>query len=866
MSIVGRTVLVLCFSISFLFSAPHVNERFELRQPDGTRMPVIVNGDEYYQRVEDLHGRTLIRDEEGWICYAQLNHDSTEFIPGERYTDTTLVPPPGADLHLELHADEVQRRSLENRRKLHVDTRGRPADAPPSQEVVGDQVGLTLLADFSDESATVSREYLYDLINGEEYGTHGSVWQYFYDISNGKLNYKNIVTEYIRPSRPKSYYDDPNVGYGQRARELIHELLDSLYYDGFDFSKLSREGNQIIAVNLFYAGSPDHGWSNGLWPHMSGRLGWTSPDGAYTTGAYQITNIGQRPNIGTFAHENGHMLLGHPDLYPYSGERNWVGRLCLMGSGMGTNPAPMNPWFRYQNGWIDSDGIVNITDVTSGTFSMEANDMSEVVYYRSSHDANQFYFIQNVSRSGRWASHATGSGMKVWRINRNRGASNTRSEDNNPLAAVVGYSNNIYMSGRSDIAFSAETTPAAHWHENVSSSLEIRNLSDAGALMTFDIGDGAELFDLTITAEHGQVIQNPEGDRFSEGDTVVLEAEPEYGYQFSHWDGDISGSENPYTLIMDEDYSVEAHFTAMETYTLNIVSEQGFVAVEPYRDAYVAGDEVTLTVFPEPGYKFSQWDGDISGAAQNIELTIDEDMEVVAEYTPHGYETRSGDALNLVSFSSEDTHGDGRPAQNLLDEDSTTIWFSDWQEAVHPHEIVLSLHEPHDIAGMVYQPRADHENGRIREYEIYVSSDGQEWGEPEVSGEWRNIGEKQEALFEELRTGTYVRLVALSEVNDEPWASGAGLGVLYNPASTGIIQGQSSRAPLMLQGSVLYIGLDEAVTVELVTPQGRRAYEGVRRGDTHLDLRQQGVAPGVYLLRVQTSDGTRAFTRQVRLR
>ncbi|MGM0462673.1 MAG: hypothetical protein ACQEQ4_09695, partial [Fibrobacterota bacterium] len=205
--------LVVVMSGSIL-SAPHVNQRFELVQPDGSRIPVIVNGDEFYQRVEDLHGRTVVRDEEGWISYASLNEDSTEFIPGARYTDTAQTPAPQAELHLELKESEVLRRVEEKQAELHNDSFMETLDgAPgaPGKDVIGDKKGLTLLIDFSDEPGTVSHEYLDDLVNGDDFGTYGSVSEYFYDISGGKLNYKNVVTEYIRVSRPKSYYDDANV-------------------------------------------------------------------------------------------------------------------------------------------------------------------------------------------------------------------------------------------------------------------------------------------------------------------------------------------------------------------------------------------------------------------------------------------------------------------------------------------------------------------------------------------------------------------------------------------------------------------------------------------------------------------------------
>ena len=33
---------------------------------------------------------------------------------------------------------------------------------------------------------------------------------------------------------------------------------------------------------------------------------------------YQITDMGNRLTLGTFCHENGHMVCDFPDLYPYT--------------------------------------------------------------------------------------------------------------------------------------------------------------------------------------------------------------------------------------------------------------------------------------------------------------------------------------------------------------------------------------------------------------------------------------------------------------------------------------------------------------------------------------------------------------------
>ncbi len=72
------------------------------------------------------------------------------------------------------------------------------------------------------------------------------------------------------------------------------------------------------------------------------------------------------------------------------------------------------------------------------------------------------------------------------------------------------------------------------------------------------------VFTLTVTAEGegGAVAINPEGEIFLEGFEVELRAEqPDNGWDFSHWEGDASGTQNPITIIMDEDKTITAIYS-----------------------------------------------------------------------------------------------------------------------------------------------------------------------------------------------------------------------------------------------------------------------------------------------------------------
>ena len=65
------------------------------------------------------------------------------------------------------------------------------------------------------------------------------------------------------------------------------------------------------------------------------------------------------------------------------------------------------------------------------------------------------------------------------------------------------------------------------------------------------------------------------------------------------------------------------------------------------------------------------------------------------------------------------------------------------------------------LKGIVYQG-APMKNGRVKDYEVYVSMDGENWGEPVARGTFANTADRQEALFFAPAAAKFIRLVALS--------------------------------------------------------------------------------------------------------
>jgi len=134
----------------------------------------------------------------------------------------------------------------------------------------------------------------------------------------------------------------------------------------------------------------------------------------------------------------------------------------------------------------------------------------------------------------------------------------------------------------------------------------------------------------------------------------------------------------------------------------------------------------------------------------------------------------------LKFVDSEELVGSDGRGVNGSDGATGTIWHTKWYNGAPPppHEIQINLGSSANLNGFVYVPRQDGSpNGRIGQYEFYVSTDGVNWGSPVATGTFANDATNKQVSFTS-KTGQYVRLRALSEVNGNPWTSMAELQVL----------------------------------------------------------------------------------------
>jgi len=132
-------------------------------------------------------------------------------------------------------------------------------------------------------------------------------------------------------------------------------------------------------------------------------------------------------------------------------------------------------------------------------------------------------------------------------------------------------------------------------------------------------------------------LQPPQGFRVNA--RVLVEAVASAGYKFSHWEGDLTGTLNPLSVLMDTNKRTTAVFHALYSLAVNVApvymnEEWGWVTLEPPQppEGYLDATTVTLTAIPAEGYQFDHWSGAISGSQNPATMTITSHSKVTAHF------------------------------------------------------------------------------------------------------------------------------------------------------------------------------------------------------------------------------------------
>ncbi|MEA1899120.1 MAG: discoidin domain-containing protein [Bacteroidota bacterium] len=239
-------------------------------------------------------------------------------------------------------------------------------------------------------------------------------------------------------------------------------------------------------------------------------------------------------------------------------------------------------------------------------------------------------------------------------------------------------------------------------------------------------------------------------------------AEPDFKPIINPWVGKGYYNCNADTLYFD-DHSILDHSGA--SWNWSISPEPVYIS-----DPDIRNPEVLLG---EPG-------------VYSVTLTVTQDGQTYVKTIPNMVTVTTCPSIHDCSNPAEipkddwsllyvDSAEPGRSATNVFDGDNGTFWHTAWSQVdpdtPHPHEVQVDIDTVYEVHSFTYIPRQDGQNGRIKDYELYISEDNTNWGTAVKTGTFSNSSGPQKITFASPLLAQYFRLVATSEVNDGPWTS-----------------------------------------------------------------------------------------------
>jgi predicted glutamine amidotransferase len=108
---------------------------------------------------------------------------------------------------------------------------------------------------------------------------------------------------------------------------------------------------------------------------------------------------------------------------------------------------------------------------------------------------------------------------------------------------------------------------------------------------------------LTVTpVGSGTINKDPNTTFYMYGTSVQLTAIPDSGWKFSYWTGNLTGSENPATITINGNLTIQANFNLITTYTITASAGSGG-SINPIGAVSVNyGDDKNFTISPDTGY------------------------------------------------------------------------------------------------------------------------------------------------------------------------------------------------------------------------------------------------------------------------
>ena len=404
--IISIAALLLLASAVTVFAVPAFPGKIVKTQPDGSKITILLHGDEFLHWETTEDGTVVAPDANGF--YAPAAKPVVEMCGGREAAAR------------EAAAIRAQRLSSANNGPSIVKNSVKTYHFP------------VVLVQFTDRQFTLEDPVtaFSNLFNQEGYsdnGATGSVHDYYWENSMGTFN---AIFDVYGPYTYNGSVAD-NTEHADAAKILWAAIKS--YGSQIDWSQYDNDNDgRVDMVFMYYAGwNQAEGETASIWPHkwsFSGAGVSTSSISGKSFSTYACSselkgtaqNSGGMCGIGTAAHEFSH-TQGLPDFYDTNyntnGKAGATYNYDIMSSGSYNNEGRTPPYFnaeeRRMMGWLSTIGELPSTDITIPSID---NNVAYRLNTRNT-SANGEYFIFEC-RSGKGWDAPLPAGLLVYHVDK----------------------------------------------------------------------------------------------------------------------------------------------------------------------------------------------------------------------------------------------------------------------------------------------------------------------------------------------------------------------------------------------------------------------------------------------------------------
>lgn len=463
-----KILLLLYFAMIAMtsFASKADQTPITVTQPDGTRLTVILHGDEYAHWYTTTDGVLIVQKQKGFYI-AQVTADGglegtnqlAHAAANRTQQEKALIRQQDKNFFLAVQSKKLGGRNLSEGGFKKIPIRDDSSLFPHT----GSPKAIVILVEFSDTTFSLPnpKASFEQYLNGEgrpvnlgnrEDLNYKSIKEYFKDMSDGAFVPQFDLYGPYNLNQELKYY---GAGMDNMSR-LIPDACNAAAAD-VDFSQYDSNGDgRVDLVYIIYAGYSQSVTGNSeecIWPKSGAQnFGmWNGKQvyrygvnnelnafpGAYSSAPYKRIN-----GVGLFVHEFSH-TLGLPDLYATQGstgenqDNQGMEFWSVMDGGTYVNngyyPTAYTAWERETMGWF-------MPEILTDTLRVDALapiDFGGAAYkIMNDNDATgrEYVMLQNIQLAG-WNAKQKGHGLLAYRVNYQRDNVYLTDNPNNTLGS-----------------------------------------------------------------------------------------------------------------------------------------------------------------------------------------------------------------------------------------------------------------------------------------------------------------------------------------------------------------------------------------------------------------------------------------------